>query len=194
MTPSATAQRTLSTAEQRREEMVAAAVRVFAEHGYGAPTTEIARQAGISQAYLFRLFPTKEELFAAATKESSRRMLEAFRTAAASARKHGIDPLDAMGKAYDELLDEDRDVLLVQLHSQVASRHAPLVREAMQDCFRRIYDLVERESGASPEELKAWFAHGMLCNTMAAIGAEELDAAWAQALTKQDDSETNAKG
>ncbi len=170
--------------------MVAAAMRVFAEHGYAAPTTEIAKQAGISQAYLFRLFPTKEELFAAATEESGRRMLAAFETAAVAAREQGADPLEAMGKAYDELLSRDRDALLVQLHAQTASRAAPMVRTALRDCFRRIYDLVKRESGAAPDEIQTWFAHGMLCNTMAAIDAEGLRAEWARVLTQHEEAKS----
>jgi len=183
MEPTATPTRTLSTAEQRREELVDAAMRVFARHGAAAPTTEIAKEAGISQAYLFRLFPTKEELFAAATRESSRRMMEAFRAAATQARTDGTDPLYAMGRAYDELLERDRDILLVQLYSRVAAGNLPLVRDAIQDCFKTVYDFVRRESGAPDEEIQAWFAHGMLCDVMAAIGADQLDQEWAKVLS-----------
>ena len=183
MATTAAPTRTLSTAEQRREELVAAAMRVFARHGAAAPTTEIAKEAGISQAYLFRLFPTKEELFAAATRESSRRMMEAFRAAAKAAKADGADPLYAMGRAYDELLERDRDILLVQLYSRVAAGNLPLVRDAIQDCFKTVYDFVRRESGAPDEEIQAWFAHGMLCDVMAAIGADQLDQEWAKVLS-----------
>jgi AcrR family transcriptional regulator len=179
----ATKDRTLSTAEQRREELVDAAMRVFAEHGAAAPTTEIAKEAGISQAYVFRLFPTKEELFAAATRESSRRMMIAFRGAAAKARKEGLDPLYEMGRAYDELLERDRDVLMVQFYARTTASKLPLVRDAIQDCFRAVYDFVKRESGAGPEEIHAWFAHGMLCDVMAATGIDKLDAEWAKVLS-----------
>jgi AcrR family transcriptional regulator len=191
MEPTATPTRTLSTAEQRRGELVAAAMRVFARHGAAAPTTEIAKEAGISQAYLFRLFPTKEELFAAATRESSRRMMEAFKAAAAQARTDGADPLYAMGRAYDELLERDREVLLVQLYSRVAAGNLPLVREAIQDCFKAVYDYVKRESGAPDEEIQAWFAHGMLCDVMAAIGADQLDQEWAKVLSYSEGREAD---
>ena len=50
----------------RREEILAAAVEEFGEHGYHGGSTEgIARRAGISQPYVFRLFGTKQELFKA---------------------------------------------------------------------------------------------------------------------------------
>jgi AcrR family transcriptional regulator len=49
--PSATAKRTLSTAEDRREAVLEAAMDVFAQRGYlGTPTLPIAKAAGISQA------------------------------------------------------------------------------------------------------------------------------------------------
>jgi AcrR family transcriptional regulator len=185
----ATKTRTLSTAEERRPAVLAAAVPVFAERGYhAAPTLEIAKAAGISQAYLFRLFPTKAELFAAVTDVASERMQETFREAAKRARAEGLDPLEEMGRAYDDLLERDRDVLLVQLHSQVSAGAEPLIREAMQRCFREIYELVARESGAGPEEMRTWFAHGMLCNVMAAIDAAGLDEPWARALSGGDEA------
>jgi AcrR family transcriptional regulator len=184
----ATATRKLSTAEERRDTVLTAAVPIFAERGYTASTLEIAKAAGISQAYLFRLFPTKAELFAAVTEVASGRMQAIFRDAAARARDEGLDPLEEMGRAYDKLLERERDVLLVQLHSRVVASSEPLIREAVQRCFRETYELAARESGAGEEELRAWFAHGMLCDVMAAINADELDEKWAQALTMDEAS------
>ena len=182
MTATATT-RKLSTAEQRRESVLDAAVPIFAQGGYAASTLEIAKAAGISQAYLFRLFPTKAELFAAVTDVASERMQATFRDASARARAEGTDPLEEMGRAYDELLEHDRDVLLIQLHSRVVAGAEPVIREAAQRCFGKIYELAARESGASDEELRVWFAHGMLCDVMAAIDADQVDAPWARALT-----------
>ena len=185
----ATKTRTLSTAEQRRTELVDAAVRVFADRGYhAAPTTEIAKAAGISQAYLFRLFPTKAELFAAAFDLTSQRMHANFVEAANRARAQGTDPLEEMGRAYGDLLDRDRDLLRVQMHAQVAAGAEPLIRESVQRCFSTLYEMVARESGADPEALRVWFAHGMLCNVMAAIDADRSDQPWARALTGGEES------
>jgi AcrR family transcriptional regulator len=176
--------RKLSTAEARRESVIKAAIPVFAEHGYHAASTmEIAKKAGISQAYVFRLFPTKPELFVAAYDVASELMYKTFREAAAQARKDGEEPLEVMGMAYDELLEQERDVLLLQLHAQVVAGQEPLIRDAARDCFAKLYELVARESSAGPEELRPWFAHGMLCNVMAAIDAEHIDSDWARALT-----------
>jgi AcrR family transcriptional regulator len=54
------------TAGERRERVLEAALTAFAAGGLdGTSTQDIARRAGISQAYLFRLFPTKKALFLA---------------------------------------------------------------------------------------------------------------------------------
>lgn len=49
-----------------REKIVAAAMDLFAFHGYGSTgLSEIARKAGVQQGSLYHFFPTKEELLAA---------------------------------------------------------------------------------------------------------------------------------
>ena len=92
-----------------------------------------------------------------------------------------------MGEAHDGLLNTDRDVLLLHLAAQVGASDEPRIRTALQSCFRELYELVAARSGASDEELRMWFAHGMLCNVMAAIDAEHLDDPWARALSGSDD-------
>ena len=58
--------RTRSTAQERRAELLAAALSEFAIGGlHGTSTEAIAKRAGISHAYLFRLFGTKKQLFIA---------------------------------------------------------------------------------------------------------------------------------
>ena len=62
----AAAPTTRRSAEERRREIVEIAISHFAQHGYnGTSTDQVAREAGISQPYLFRLFGTKRELFLA---------------------------------------------------------------------------------------------------------------------------------
>src|SRR5437868_12716756 len=62
---------------ERREEILEAALDEFADHGYHGGSTEgIARRAGISQPYVFRLFGTKQELFKAVVARCFRETLE----------------------------------------------------------------------------------------------------------------------
>ena len=54
------------TAEARREAIVAAVRDVFAEKGFdGTTTRELAKAAGVSEALLYKHFPSKESLYAA---------------------------------------------------------------------------------------------------------------------------------
>src|SRR5215208_8270439 len=53
-------------AERNRERILAAARDVFAERGLDAPLEAIARRAGVGQATLYRRFPTRQDLLAAA--------------------------------------------------------------------------------------------------------------------------------
>lgn len=48
--------------EDKRNAILAAAVKVMAELGAGAPTSKIAREAGIAEGTLFTYFATKDEL------------------------------------------------------------------------------------------------------------------------------------
>src|SRR5438067_8481175 len=54
------------SSEERRAAIIQAVRRVFAEKGFhGTTTRELADAAGVSEALLFKHFPTKEALFAA---------------------------------------------------------------------------------------------------------------------------------
>src|SRR5919106_2227124 len=108
------------SAEERREEILAVAMKHFAEGGYHGTSTEvIAREAGISQPYLFRLFRTKKELFLACYDRASLQIRELFREAAAEAPPG--EKLEAMGRAYIERLVPDRHRILMQLQAYSAA-------------------------------------------------------------------------
>jgi AcrR family transcriptional regulator len=174
--------RTLSTAEERREAVLQAGMHVFADRGFlGTPTMDVAKAAGISQAYLFRLFPTKTDLVLAVAQRSNQRIHDAFAAAAARAKADGTDPIEAMGQAYGELLS-DRRVLMTQIHQHAAAASMPELAEEARRWFAELFALVERESGAPAEEIHRFFATGMLLNVMAAIGADDQHGRWAQTL------------
>src|SRR5262249_43143025 len=132
-----------------------------------------ARRAGISHAYLFRLFPTKKELFIACAQRCVERTVDTFRAAAAEAESDDPEAvLQAMGQAYHALL-ADRELLLGQMQMYAACDD-PEIREVARAGFREIFEEVERLSGAAAGEVQAFYAKGMFLNVVAAIDLPEL--------------------
>lgn len=182
--PPPASRRRLSTAEARRETLLRTAVGAFADRGYfGTTTTEVARRAGISQAYVYRLFPDKKALFVAVVEHCFDRVLTSLERGAASARGGGPEAvLDAMGASYARLIG-DRELLLLQLHAQAAAVSDPAVREAVRAGYARLVEYVRNASGAPESEVQRFFAVGMLCHLVVAMDTEEVDAAWADTLS-----------
>ena len=148
--------------------MLEAAKHEFAQHGlHGASTDVIARRAGISQPYLFRLFGSKKALFIAVNDMCFQQTLDLFRTAASG--KSGPDALHAIGSAYRELIEDDRSMLQGQLQAYAASVVDDDVRESTARGYGRLVDFVETVSGADKQTVSAFFAKGMLMNVLAAM-------------------------
>ena len=161
------------TADERREAIVAAGVEEFASGGLvGASTDAIARRAGVSQPYIFQLFGTKKELFLAVVRLCFGRTERTFEEAARRYRPSEVPGcnsiLDAIGASYMELL-ADRTLLLLQLQAYAACAD-PDVRAVVREEFGRLHRRVAEMSGASPQEIHAFFAEGMLLNVAAATG------------------------
>ena len=154
------------SAEVRREEIVGIALRHFAEGGFHGTSTEaIAREAEISQPYLFRLFRTKRELFLACSDRCFGRVTEVFR-AAAEAAPEG-ERKTAMGDAYEAVLLPDRHMLLFQM--QAYSISEPVIRAHVREGFMELVRTVAELAGFTPEETWDFFAYGMLLNVTTAL-------------------------
>jgi AcrR family transcriptional regulator len=160
-----------SSSEERREQLIDAAVTEFAANGFHATsTTAIAKRAGISQPYVYALFPNKHELFLAANAEVVERIRGAF-AEAARGLESTEERLDAMGQAYIELL-ENREEIMFQ-HQANAAAGDPALREPVRREFMRLFDDVGRLSGAGEEEVWHFMATGILLNVIAALDLPE---------------------
>ena len=101
-----------STAEARREEVIEAAIIEFAEKGlYGTATDDIAKRAGISQPYIFRLFGTKKDLFIAASERICDRIVTVFEAGAADPGEEPV--LHRMGHGFTSLLANRVELLMM---------------------------------------------------------------------------------
>jgi AcrR family transcriptional regulator len=154
------------TAEDRREQVIDAAIGVFARRGFeGATTAEIASKVGVSQPYLFRLFPSKKDLFLAASERNMDDTLGLMRSAAGG--KTGHEAMHVMAEAYQEMLESNRDWLLMMLQS-FAACHDEDVQRQTRKCLQQLWREVESLTGLPVVDRMLFFAKGFLCNVMAA--------------------------
>ena len=167
------------SAEERREEILEAALVEFAARGLeGGSTEAIAKAVGISQPYVFRLFGTKKELFKATVERCMRGTLEMMRTA--SAGLTGEQALHAIGEAYMERLANP-----TYLHSQMqayAACHDEEIRDVVRRGYGELVEYVERVSGMPTDQVSHFFAKGMLLNVIASMDLLEAEEGWAQRL------------
>jgi len=164
------------TAAERRDSVLDAAMIEFADHGYeGTSTEDIARRAGISQPYLFRLFGTKKELFKASTTRCFRETLEMFQRSAEG--KRGEDALHAIGEAYMTQLESNRSWLRAQMQSYVASDD-PEIRAVVRAGYGDLVAYVRRVSDADWPTIWHFFATGMMLNVLAAMQVQDDPDPW----------------
>ncbi|MFG2997977.1 TetR/AcrR family transcriptional regulator [Streptomyces sp. NPDC048340] len=162
------------SAEERRESVIRAAMSEFARGGYyGTSTEAIAKRVGVSQPYLFRLFPNKQAMFLAA----SARCMEEVRLVFEEAAKghHGEDAVKAMGEAYMQLIADQPEKLQMQLQTFVTVSAAeaagePGFGEMVRAAWMELWDTVHLPLGADVNETTTFMAYGMLINTLAAMG------------------------
>jgi AcrR family transcriptional regulator len=150
------------TADQRREQVIDAAIHEFAEFGYhAAKTAAIAKRARISQPYIYALFPDKKALFLACQLQVREQLRAAF-TAAFQLSKSMDDTLAGMGRRYRaELVNPDAPRCQLQGYAACAD---PEIREFMRSGYLEIFELVAKATGADQATVARFMATGMLLN------------------------------
>jgi AcrR family transcriptional regulator len=160
------------SAEDRRELVLEAATRAFAQGGYaGTSTDAVGKEAGVSQPYVVRIFGTKRQLFLEVLGRACSRIREAF----AAVLAEGFDPESEddwarLGLAYTELL-RDRDLLMVLMHGFAAGNDDAIAAESragMGSIFATVMS-----TGCSEERAEEFIAQGMLLNVMLSMKAPD---------------------
>src|SRR4051812_30781254 len=163
----------------RRTQVLGIAAVEFADHGlHGASVEAIAREAGITQAYVFRMFGTKKALFAELVGAAFDHFADGMASVADGSQ--GLDALAAMGSQYYELL-ADRTTLLLQLQGFAASGDNE-IRDLVRTRLAKLWETVADSTGLDPVTVKTFLAFGMLLNNTAALDIEDLDTPWAHGL------------
>ena len=173
--------------DQRRRVVLDAAVACFARKGYyGTTTSEIAERAGISQPYVYRLFASKEALFAGAVLHVSELLSDALTGAGADEAGPPRQPeaaMRAIRSAYSTLI-QDRDVMRFLMQASCAADE-PLVAEAVRTCYARLVELVSELLNHDDAAVRHWFGAGMLENVTLTLGLADVDEPWARTLSGQ---------
>jgi AcrR family transcriptional regulator len=169
------------SAEDRRELVIEAAMIEFGLGGFDGTSTEaIARRVGVSQPYLFRLFPTKKALFLACVERCFQRIHAMWVQAAGDTT--GEESLIAMGAAYAGLI-EDRAVLQLQLQMWATACQDDEVREVARRGMSGLWVAAQRISGSDDQRVMQFMAGGMLLNVMAAMDLPRIKATLGESLT-----------
>ncbi len=173
----------VSGTETRREAILEAAGAVFARAGYAAtPVSNVAKAAGISQAYVFKLFPTKLELFTAVVERCYEQIDAALNAAADTYGGRKSDKiLDAMSDAYARLM-VDRDILMLQVHAQAAT-DVPEIREVVRSGTARIVATAKGRSDAKKKKIQRFIAQVQLCHLVTTLDILDCNDTWARILT-----------
>jgi AcrR family transcriptional regulator len=128
----------------RREQILEAAAKLFAQHGYAETDTQLlADELGVGKGTLYRYFPSKRDLFLAAADRVMRKVVHEIDTSI-----EGIaDPLERIAKAVRTFLAFGADhpefvELLMQERAQFKDRKKPTYfehREANIERWRAMY-------------------------------------------------------
>lgn len=132
---------TRTAAPTRREQILKAAARLFAERGFhGVGVDEIGAAVGISGPGLYRHFPGKEAMLAELLVGISRRLLDGGRSRAQSAAARG--PAAVLASLIDGHIDfalDDRP--LITLHDRELDRLPDAERRAVRQLQRQYVEL-----------------------------------------------------
>ncbi len=177
------------TADERREDVIRAAIIEFATFGlHGGSTERIAERAGISQPYVLRLFGTMKALFLAALNRVTEEIVAAWKTSIVDLEQRlgergtPEERLLAMGMSYEGIA---RDIVRLRLILQgFASSEDEDVRAMTQGWLGRMFAWVRRTSDASPEQVRIFFAQGMMLAVAASVRAADRAESdeWARAM------------
>jgi AcrR family transcriptional regulator len=170
------------TADERRRAIVETATKVFAGNGfYGTTTRELAKAAGVSEALLYKHFPSKESLFTAILAQGASDALSiVFRrimaletsTSTLTTMVHFMISYYAMGDAPDSATSA---MNVLQVRSLLADgefvrlRHKRFARawiEKFDQCLKHATDLGHVKETPVRGNLRVWFVQHIAFSLM----------------------------
>lgn len=135
--------------DARPQELLAAAIDLFVEHGFAATRLEdVARRAGVSKGTLYLYFTNKEELFKAVVRESILPFLGKAELSVAEFEGHSADLLRSVVMNWSRQIGQSKASGLGKLMLAEAVNFPELARfyreEVMSRVVRMISSILER--------------------------------------------------
>jgi len=157
-----------STSEDKRRQLLAAAVRVFARSGYhGARVGDIAREAGVAHGLLYHYFASKEDVLRAIFRENWGELLERFRAVERS-DEPADEKLEGIAKILLRTWRNDPDLVTVMVREVARSRLLTEEVEGVREAFAIVERIVVQGQGAGrfrsdlDPRLASWLVYGGL--------------------------------
>jgi AcrR family transcriptional regulator len=173
-------------AQDKRQLILDAAVRVFARDGYHTSRVgDIAEEAGIAHGLLYHYFPSKEEVLATVFRENWGALLERFRRVEES-DEPADEKLRGIAKILLRTWRNDAALVTVMVREVARSPHLQGQVEEVQEAFLVIQRVIERgqvERSFRPDvdaRLASWIFYG---------GLEEILTGWVLGQLPEGDEE-----
>jgi AcrR family transcriptional regulator len=144
----AAAQSGRMSGDERRSQILLVAIRLFSQHGFSGTTTkEIARQAGVSEAMVFRHFATKSDLYDAildykACQGGMNPLPWEENSPIKCIAEHGDDYAFFYNLALNALNKQQNDPDFMRLLFHSALEEHELAERFFEEFISRIYDFV----------------------------------------------------
>jgi AcrR family transcriptional regulator len=138
-------------AEERRRQILDAAVDVFARLGFAsAGTADIARAAGIGEPTIYRYFANKRDLYKAAVRRGSEEILDHW-TRIADEAPDGLAALQRIGVWYYQRMQTHPELLMLRSRS-ISEPSEGDVAETVRDAYRDVQTFVHSQFTRARDE------------------------------------------
>jgi AcrR family transcriptional regulator len=133
---------TRPTPEARKQAILEAALRVFAQYGFDAATTEdIAQAAGLSKGGLYWHFKSKDEILAAMLKQLFDQEMAVLSRFVDNSGSVASRLRQLVRQAIDAVLEIEHTLPVIREFSALAARNAD-VRQSIQSYYQRYHGLL----------------------------------------------------
>jgi len=154
--------------EERRRQILDAAVRVFARSGYhGSRVGDIAQEAGVAHGLLYHYFSSKEEVLQTVFRENWGELIERFRAVEAT-NEPAEEKLAGIAKILLRTWRHDPDLVTVMVREVARSQQLQGQVEDVREAFAIVQRVIEEGQAAGAfrgdldARLASWIVYGGL--------------------------------